>query len=122
MAERDECGLVEGTYAFTSFSIPTLKRFRELYPDARLGLICGDRFCEDDIAQAAALGCVRIAPDWKRSGPMIVEKAHAAGLSVNLWCSDSAEIYDIVKEWGSDVSTSNIPRFIAEYARDTQGV
>ena len=117
-----ECGLVEGTYAFTSFSIPTLKRFRELFPEARLGLIVGDRFCEDDIAQAAALGCVRIAPDWRRSGPMIVAKAHAAGLSVNLWCSDSAETYELVKEWGADVSTSNIPRAIAAYARETQGV
>ena len=120
--EAIECGLVEGTYAFTSFSIPTLKRFRELYPDARLGLIVGDRFCEDDIAQAAALGCVRIAPDWRRSGPMIVAKAHQAGLSVNLWCSDSTETYELVKEWGADVSTSNIPRFIAEYARSSQGV
>ena len=115
-----ECGLVEGTYAFTSFSIPTLKRFRELFPDARLGLICGDRFGEDDIAQAAALGCVRIAPDWRRTGPMIVAKAHAAGLSVNLWCSDATETYDIVKSWGADVSTSNIPRFMHAYAQAAQ--
>ena len=112
--------LEPGTYAFTSFSIPTLTRFRELYPDARLGLICADRFCEDDIAQAAALGCVRIAPDWRRTGPMIVAKAHAAGLSVNLWCSDSTEIYEIVKSWGADVSTSNIPRFIHDYAVASQ--
>ena len=53
---------------------------------------------------------------------MIVAKAHAAGLSVNLWCSDSTEIYEIVKDWGADVSTSNIPRFIAEYARSSQGI
>ena len=114
-------GLVPGTYAFTSFSVPTLKRFRELYPDARLGLICIE-LSEANIAQAAALGCMRIAPQWNQSGPMSVAKAHMAGLSVNLWCSDSAEIYETVKEWGSDVSTSNIPRVIARYARESQGV
>jgi hypothetical protein len=53
---------------------------------------------------------------------MIVAKAHAAGLSVNLWCSDATETYDIVKEWGADVSTSNIPRFMAGYAQSSQGV
>ncbi len=118
--ESIEGGLVPGTYAFTSFSVPTLKRFRELYPDARLGLICSD-LSEAHIAQAAALGCMRIAPQWNLSGPMSVAKAHAAGLSVNLWCSDSTEIYDTVKAWGSDVSTSNVPRVIAPYARASQG-
>ena len=119
--EAIEGGLVPGTYAYTSFSVPTLRRFRELYPDALLGLICGD-LSEANIALAASLGCMRIAPQWNQSGPMSVAKAHMAGLSVNLWCSDSAEIYETVKEWGSDVSTSNIPRVIARYARESQGV
>ena len=117
--EAAQFGLVEGTYAFTSFSVPTLKRFRELFPDARLGLICCE-LSEETIAQATSLGCIRIAPDWKRSGPMSVAKAHTAGLSVNLWCSDSTETYELVKEWGSDVSTSNIPRFIHDYAVSSQ--
>ena len=112
--------LEPGTYAFTSFSIPTLQRFREMYPDARLGLICGE-LTDVTIAQAAKLGCMRIAPDWhEATGPLAVEKAHAAGLSVNLWCSNTTEIYDIVKAWGSDVSTSDIPRAIHSYAVATQ--
>ena len=111
-----ECGLVEGAYAFTSFCVPTLERFRELYPDARLGLICGE-LSEERIATAVRLGCVRIAPDWQRSGPMSVAKAHAAGLSVNLWSSDSPFVYDTVKAWGADVSTSNVPRAIVAHAR-----
>ena len=108
--------LVPGTYAFTSFSVPTLTRFRELYPDARLGFICSE-LSEANIAKAARLGCIRIAPEWGRSGPLSVAKAHAAGLSVNLWCSDSTFIYDTVKAWGSDVSTSNVPRAILAHAR-----
>ncbi len=108
--------LVPGTYAFTSFSVPTLERFRELYPDARLGLICGE-LSEAKIAEAARLGCMRIAPEWNKSGPLSVAKAHAAGLSVNLWCSDSPFIYDTVKAWGADVSTSNVPRAIIAHAR-----
>ena len=119
--EAIEGGLVPGTYAFTSFSVPTLKRFRELYPDARLGFICGE-LSEANIAQAAALGCMRIAPQWNLAGPLSVAKAHTAGLSVNLWCSDSTFIYDTVKAWGSDVSTSNVARAIIDYARESQGI
>ena len=111
-----EGGLVEGTYAFTSFSVPTLERFRALYPDARLGLICIE-LTEKSIAEAARLGCMRIAPEWRSSGPLGVAKAHAAGLSVNLWCSDSPFVYDTVKAWGADVSTSNVPRAIIAHAR-----
>ena len=111
-----EGGLVEGTYAFTSFSVPTLERFRALYPDARLGLICIE-MSEKTIAEAARLGCMRIAPEWNKTGPLVVAKAHAAGLSVNLWCSDSTFIYDTVKAWGADVSTSNVPRAILAHAR-----
>ena len=113
--------LVPGVYAFTSFSVPTLERFRELYPDARLGFICSE-LSEANIATAARLGCVRIAPEWGRSGPLSVAKAHAAGLSVNLWCSDSTFIYDTVKEWGSDVTTSNVPRAVIAHARRASGL
>ena len=79
-------------------------------------LICCE-LTEKTIAQAAQLGCMRIAPQWNLAGPMPVAKAHAAGLSVNLWCSDSTFIYDTVKAWGADVSTSNVPRAIIAHAR-----
>ena len=60
---------------------------------------------------------MRIAPEWNSTGPLSVAKAHAAGLSVSLWCSDSTFIYDTVKAWGADVSTSNLPRAIIAHAR-----
>ena len=108
--------LEPGTYGFSSFSIPTLKRFRELYPDAKLGFICGE-LTDDDIRKALSVGCFRIAPEWSQAtGPLAVAKAHAAGLSVNLWCSNSPFIYDTVAAWGTDVSTSDIPRTIKAYA------
>ncbi|MBP5544169.1 MAG: hypothetical protein ILM98_08845, partial [Kiritimatiellae bacterium] len=108
--------LEPGTYGFTSFSIPTLKRFRELYPDAKLGFICME-LTDNDIRKALSVGCFRIAPEWSQAtGPLAVAKAHAAGLSVNLWCSNSPFIYDTVAAWGSDVSTSDIPRTIKAYA------
>lgn len=106
-------------YGFTSFSVGTLRRFRELYPDARLGLICGE-LSERNIALAASLGCFRIAPNWDgATGPMAVAKAHATGLSVNLWCSNAPTTYDIVKAWGADVSTSDFPRAIRGHAIGT---
>lgn len=107
--------LEPGVYAFTSFSLATLKRFRELYPEVKLGYICGE-LTDDTIRTALSVGCFRIAPDWNQaSGPLAVAKAHAAGLSVNLWCSNSPFIYDTVASWGSDVSTSDIPRTIMKY-------
>ena len=108
--------LVPGTYAFTSFSVPTLERFRELYPDARLGLIC-ETLTEDRVAEALRLGCVRVASRWDLSPQDLVDKLHAAGLSVNLWCGDSPEIYDAVKAMGADVTTSNVPRAVIGHAR-----
>ncbi len=108
--------LVPGAYAFTSFCVPTLERFRELYPDARLGLIC-ETLTEDRVAEALRLGCVRVASRWDLSPQDLVDKLHASGLSVNLWCGDSPEIYDTVKSMGADVTTSNVPRAVIEYAR-----
>ena len=108
--------LVPGAYAFTSFCVPTLERFRELYPDARLGLIC-ETLTEERIAEAVRLGCVRVASRWDLSPQNLVDKLHAEGLSVNLWCGDSPEIYDAVKAMGADVTTSNVPRAVIGYAR-----
>ena len=108
--------LVPGAYAFTSFCVPTLERFRELYPDARLGLIC-ETLTEDRIAEALRLGCVRVASRWDLSPQDLVDKLRASGLSVNLWCGDSPEIYDTVKAMGADVTTSNVPRAVIGHAR-----
>jgi glycerol-3-phosphate dehydrogenase (NAD(P)+) len=108
--------LVPGAYAFTSFCVPTLERFRELYPDARLGLIC-ETLTEDRVAEALRLGCVRVASRWDLSPQDLVDKLHASGLSVNLWCGDSSEIYDTVKAMGADVTTSNVPRAVIGHAR-----
>ncbi len=114
--------LVPGTYLFSSFSIPTLRRFHELHPEDKLGLICGE-LTEGLIRDAQSVGCRRIAPDWNQAtGPIAVAKAHAAGLEVNLWCSNNPFTYDMVKAWGSDVSTSDIPRAIQAYARKSQGI
>ena len=108
--------LVPGTYAFTSFCVPTLERFRELYPDARLGLIC-ETLTEDRVAEALRLGCVRVASRWDLSPQDLVDKLRASGLSVNLWCGDSPEIYDAVKAMGADVTTSHVPRAVIGHAR-----
>ena len=108
--------LVPGTYAFTSFCVPTLERFRELYPNDRLGLIC-ETLTEERIAEAVRLGCVRVASRWDLSPQDLVRQLRARGFSVNLWCGDSPEIYDAVKAMGADVTTSNVPRAVIGYAR-----
>lgn len=103
--------LEPNTYAFTSFSHDALATMRRLYPAARLGLIMGGAMTEEKLQEAIGLGCALIAPEHETTKEM-VDRAHAAGILVNLWCSDTIEVYRDVKAKGADFSTSNVPRKI----------
>lgn len=108
--------LEPGTYAFTSFSHDALATMRRLYPSARLGLIMGGAMTEEKLQEAIELECALVAPEHPTTKEM-VDRAHAAGILVNLWCSDSIDIYRDVQAKGADFSTSNVPRKIASCLR-----
>ena len=106
-------GILEpGTYAFTCFNTNTLAMMRHVHPDAKLGYIMGGGLTDEHIATAKSLGCMSVAPSLKKTTKEMVDKAHAAGLTVCLWMSQNAEDYAEAAEKGADRVTSDYPHLL----------
>ena len=100
--------LSKGTYVFTCFRIPVLKRMMEFHPDAKIGLI-GEGLTQEMIDAAVDVGCYSIAPTFDDTEQALVDKAIAAGLKVNLWHSETPELWKKARDMGATVSTNNHP-------------
>ncbi|MBQ7177565.1 MAG: hypothetical protein IJS08_09135, partial [Victivallales bacterium] len=100
--------LSKGTYVFTCFSIPVLKRMKVFHPDAKTGLI-GAGLTQKMIDAAVDAGCYSIAPTFDDTEQALVDKAIAAGLKVNLWHSETPELWKKARDMGATVSTNNHP-------------
>lgn len=107
--------LAPGTFAFSSFHPATLRRMRALFPDAALAFITWSNTAEV-ILSASLMGCRRLCTVWDNSTAHGVVLTHQAGMTANLWCSDTPEVYRLVSLMGADVSTSNVPRAICAAA------
>ena len=104
--------LEPGTYAFTCFNTNTLAMMRRVHPDAKLGYIMGGGLTDAHIATAKALGCMSVAPSLKKTSKEMVDKAHAAGLTVCLWMAQNAADYAEAAEKGADRVTSDYPNLL----------
>ena len=104
--------LEPGTYAFTCFNTNTLAMMRRVHPDAKLGYIMGGGLTDAHIATAKALGCMSVAPSLKKTPKEMVDKAHAAGLTVCLWMAQNAADYAEATEKGADRVTSDFPNLL----------
>ena len=93
---------------------------KELHPDAKIGLIYGG-LDEQAIADALSLGCCAIAPTLKDSPPALVQKAIAAGLKVNLWHSETLELWKQARDLGAVNSTNNHPVAVLQAIREDRG-
>lgn len=87
------------------FHLPTLGRVRELAPEVDTGWLLWN---VDDIgevvAQAAQAGYRALHPHHSAVTPELVQRAHAAGLTVNCWtCNDLDRI-----TWLANVGTDGI--------------
>ncbi len=102
-----------GTYVFTCFNTNTLAVMRSAVPSAPTGLIAGSPLSEEHIAAAKALGCRSVAPKGKDTTREMVERAHAAGLSVCLWMCQSKAEWDEYAAKGADRVTSDYPTLLA---------
>ena len=105
--------LAPGTYAFTCFNTNTLATMRRVAPCAPMGYIMGVGLTEEHIATAKALGCASVAPLGKKTTKELVEKAHAAGLTVCLWMCQSKADWDEYAAKGADRVTSDYPMLLA---------
>ena len=101
--------MAPGTYAFTSFDTNTLATMRRVAPFAPTGFITAQGLDDSHIEIAKSLGCCSVAPIGGKTAKEMVDKAHAAGLSVCLWmCQDKAE-WDECAAKGADRVTSDYP-------------
>ena len=101
--------LSPGTYAFTCFNTNTLAAMRRVAPSAPIGLITGQPLDDSHIATAKALGCCGVAPTGKKTTREMVDKAHAAGLTVCLWMCQNKADWDEFAAKGADRVTSDYP-------------
>ena len=82
---------------------------KRLFPEAPTGLIIGCGLTHENIAQAHALGCCRIAPVMNGCTRELVDEAHAAGLKVTGWMVQDLETWRLARDLGMDCSTSDYP-------------
>ena len=111
LAAAARANLEPGTYAFTCFNTKTLETMRRVEPDAPLGYIVGGKLTEDHIATARRLRCGSVAPALATSKDM-VDRAHAAGLTVCLWMVQNAADWWLAKQKGADRVTSDFPHLL----------
>ena len=67
---------------------------------------------------AVALGCYSVAPTLEGTVQAVVDQAKSAGLKVNLWFSDTPELWHEIHAMGADVSTCNRPVAVLNAIRE----
>ena len=100
--------LKDGCYVFTCFDTRILKRMKERHPQAKTCLIIGG-LTEEDITNALEAKCYGISPTLDGTSQELVDQTKATGLKINLWHSDTLELWRQARDMGADYSTSNHP-------------
>ena len=98
-----------GTYAFTCFDTTVLATMRRVDPAAHIGYITAEGLTDGHLAVAKSLGCCSVAPSGHGTTKEMVDKAHAAGMSVCLWMCQNKSDWDEYKAKGADRATSDYP-------------
>ena len=109
-----------GNYMFTTFSDQVLARMKERHPDAKTGRICGG-LTNAIVDKALELGCYCVAATLDGTEQAVVDRAKAAGLKINLWHSETLELWKQARDMGADVSTNNHPVAVLQAIRADQG-
>ena len=109
--------LGESLAVFTCFDSAVLRRLKTRHPDARIGLIC-EGLDQATVDTAIALGCYSVAPTLDGTAQTHVDQLRAAGLKVNLWFSDTVELWRRAQAMGADVSTCNYPVTVLRAVRE----
>lgn len=71
----------------------------------------------DAVEVVAAGGHQALHPMWLTVDPALVERAHAAGLAVNVWTCDDPEAMVRLAGWGVDGICTNVPDVAIEVLR-----
>jgi glycerophosphoryl diester phosphodiesterase len=109
--------LSNGTYIFTCFDIDILKRVKHLHPSAKTGYITG-AVTQAQVDAAVDARCYCISPTLDGTEQALVDAAKAAGLKVNLWHSETLELWKKARDMGADFSTNNYPVTVLKAVRE----
>ena len=109
--------LQNGTYIFTCFDISILKRVKHLHPAANIGFIVGG-LTQAQVNAAIDAQCYCISPTLDGTEQAMVDAAKAAGLKVNLWHSETLELWKKARDMGADFSTNNYPVAVMKALRE----
>lgn len=102
-----------GRVQISSFDHHALKQLHELAPTLPLGMLFADNLL-DPVALAKQVGAEALHPAWEWVTPAFVEKAHAAGLKVNVWTVNLAEAIMLMTACGVDGIMSDFPDRVAK--------
>lgn len=92
----------------SSFDHHALLKIHQLAPTLPLGMLFADNLL-DPVALAQQIGADALHPAWEWVNPAMVEKAHAAGLKVNVWTVNLPEAIMMMTACGVDGIISDFP-------------
>ncbi len=98
----------------TSFSWSALLPATMMHGDLVYGFL-SRTFNDDIIRRCVARGIAQICPPADQVTPLLVERAHAAGLNVRAWGVRQREEVDRLFEAGADGATVNWPDWILSH-------
>lgn len=113
MANKPEGAL----YIFSSFDTRSIKTMQRLHPDAECMYITGKGMSDELIKTVKDLGVKRVACRITDTTRKSMQKAHKAGLVVNLWPGGSVEDFQLAVALGADISCTDIPVQVTNFAK-----
>ena len=99
----------------SSFSPEVLREAKRIDPKCKTGFLYAPNSPTTPlvawriISYAKSLGCDAVHPHFIFVNKKYFEKAHAAGLKVNVWTVDLPEVIDNMIRWGADGIITNLP-------------
>lgn len=99
-----------GRVLVSSFAHPAVALLKARLPWLRVALLYGDEWRSQDlIAPARALGAEAIHPGAKLVTPELIQRAHEAGLRVNVWTANRRGLIRRLIAWSADGLFSDYP-------------
>lgn len=113
-AEAVRAAKAEEAVVFSSFDHDALRLLRHVLPEARIGVLSVATGFEHAMRCAAEIRAENVHPPVVLVGPVLVARAHAAGLRVWTWTANSREIIRAAVAAGVDGIFSDFPERVLE--------